>query len=85
MMKKYNKGRYEFEPCDQRKKYFNEGYDEVEGPVTVDITSTDNDWDITLEERPDWVENRAIQKILLKTVFIPIFPLYYCFYKNRRK
>jgi len=68
-------------------KYFNEGYDdEVEGLVTVDITSTDNDWDITLEERPDWSREQGYpEKYCLKNSFIPIFPLYYCFYKNRRK
>jgi len=53
MMKKYNKGDMSLNLA-INEKYFNEGYDEVEGPVTVDITSTDNDWDITLEERPDW-------------------------------
>jgi len=31
-------------------KYFNEGYDEFEGPVSVDIKNTENDWDITLEK-----------------------------------
>jgi len=50
---KYNKGDMSLNLA-INEKYFNEGYDEVEGPVTVDITSTDNDWDITLEERPDW-------------------------------
>jgi len=35
-------------------KYFNEGYDEFEGPVSVDIKNTENDWDITLEKRPEW-------------------------------
>lgn len=35
-------------------KYFNEGYDEFDGPVSVNITKGESDWNISLEERPDW-------------------------------
>ena len=35
-------------------QYFNEGYDEVDGPVVIDIQSRDDSWNISLREDPNW-------------------------------
>jgi hypothetical protein len=35
-------------------KYFNEGYDETDNPVAVDVKETSSGWNVELEERPDW-------------------------------
>lgn len=41
-------------------RYMNEGYDEIDAPVVIDdLEETEEGWDFTLREEPDWNEDKG--------------------------